>query len=62
MSDDEQIPDPLAAFDQALRASADVAKVVRSYHQALVGEGFDPPEALQLTLAYQSMLIGAALS
>lgn len=57
MSDDDQIPDPLAGFDQALRQLVDVAKAARAYHVALVEQGFTVEQALELTVAFQTTLM-----
>lgn len=55
----EELPDPLAALDQLLRAVKDVATVVRGYHQALLEAGFAPAEALALTVSYQQTILTA---
>jgi hypothetical protein len=56
MSDETPPVDLVAAIDQLLRGLADVAKIVRVYHLALIEQGFTQAEALQLTMAYQSGL------
>lgn len=53
----DETPDPLAALDQLLRAMLDVAKAVRSYHLALVEQGFSEAQALELAIAYQAQLM-----
>lgn len=55
----EEIPDPLAAFDQAIRAATDVARLVHNYFEALVASGFSEPQALVLTAAWQTQLIAS---
>ena len=49
----DEMPDPLAEFDQTLRGMADMAKATRAYYLGLVAAGFTAPEALQLTVAWQ---------
>lgn len=61
MSDDE-IPDPLAALDQLLRAAQDLANVVRSYFVALVNAGFSEAQALELAAEYQTSIVGLGAS
>ena len=53
---DPDVPDLVAHLDQALRQLTDVARIVRTYHDALVVAGFGPGEALALTLGYQQGL------
>lgn len=59
MSDDE-LPDVVAMLDQALVAMANVAKLIRAYHVALVEQGFAEEQALLLTLQYQTRLLEAS--
>ena len=56
----DEIPDLGAQIDQMLRASVDIAHVLRGYHVALVGEGFTEDQALQLTLAFYHELMEAS--
>lgn len=56
----DEIPDPIANFDQALRACVDVARLLVAYRDALVAQGFTRSEALALTVAYQQQLLGGA--
>lgn len=63
---DEQF-DPIAAMDQALRAVQDMAKTMRTYHQALyhqalIAEGFTAAEALALTVAWQAAVVAQSKS
>jgi hypothetical protein len=44
-------------LDQAMRSMVDLAKVLRAYHEELVGVGFTEDQALALTLAYQMRLL-----
>jgi hypothetical protein len=54
---DDDFPDPLAAFDQGLRALVDMAKALRAYYVALVAEGFTEEQAFGLTAAWQMHLL-----
>lgn len=46
-------PDPIAAFDQALRGMTEWAKMMRAHYEAMVAVGFTFEQAFALTLAYQ---------
>jgi hypothetical protein len=58
----DEVPDPLAALDQIMRAVIDVAKAVWGYYQALVEQGFTADQALALTLDYQRALLSGGQS
>lgn len=44
-------------FDQLQACLADMAKMLAEYHQKLIKEGFDPFQALQLTISFQIKMI-----
>lgn len=57
MDEPHEFVDPIAGLDQAIRALSDFARVIRAYHQALIGQGFSAAEALILANTYQSSLL-----
>lgn len=59
---DEQQPDWLAQFDQALRSVADAAKLTYAYYRGLVDAGFSEDQALALTLGWQAATLRAGQS
>ena len=54
----EEGPDIIAAVDQWSATVKQYARVMRSYYEALMAEGFNAEQALALTLAYQSRVVG----
>lgn len=56
MSDGE-LPDLVAALDQARASMTDLTQLLRAYHEHLVRTGFTEDQALMLTLGYQTRLI-----
>jgi hypothetical protein len=60
MEGSEEVPDPIAALDQALRACVDLARGMRAYYQACVAQGFTETQALRLTIGYQASLMTLA--
>lgn len=49
----EEINDPIAALDQALRAMTDFARTLYSYYGDLQAAGFTADEAMQIVIAFQ---------
>jgi hypothetical protein len=52
----EPIPNPIAEMDQSLATLRTVARVMWTYHSALVSVGFTAEQSLSLTIAYQTGL------
>lgn len=57
---DEQLAALRANIDQAVAASAEVARSVAAYFNALTAAGFSRPEALALTCRWQQFLVSGA--
>ncbi len=60
MSDEDRIPDPLAALDQAMAAMVTLAKAVRGYYVALLTNGFTEDQAIMLTAMWQTAILEAS--
>lgn len=58
----EEIPDPIAALEQALAGMKEIVKIVRTYYTQAIAQGFDERQALQLTIAYQAVIIRGTLA
>lgn len=56
MSNEEQVPDPLAEMDQMLRGGQDVAKIIRNFFIALRDTGFTDEQALRLTMNWHKAM------
>lgn len=54
---DEQPPDPLGAFEQMVRGLGETARVLGAYFTALTEQGFSADQALQLTVAFQELVV-----
>jgi hypothetical protein len=46
-----------AQMDQAAATAKEIVRVVSSYHDGLLNEGFDPDSALALTIAFQGSIL-----
>ena len=53
----DEAPDLIAAVDQWARNVKEYARVVGSYHAALLEHGFTREEAFALALAYQNHIL-----
>lgn len=49
----DSTPDPLAAWDQAIRSMTEWARLMHAHYTALLAVGFTAEQAYGLTVAYQ---------
>lgn len=53
----DEVPDWIAELDQISKGMSDFAKILRSYHVELIDAGFEPSEALTLTIEWQKAML-----
>jgi hypothetical protein len=56
---DDETPDPLAAFDQAIAGMKDFARMLMAHTRACEDEGYTRQEAMRLTVAYQTSIMAS---